>query len=278
MLQIFPINNGGLRIGCQQSSGGHKVPKRIIVRSALNRLIIMSRLLGLACVGVLIFDDVAISSEPQADDTAYMETKQPRHAHFITAITRLTACKIARETDVRQMVPLYPPESRRLHEAGKVIMQFIIDSDSCVRKAVILQSSGYFRLDKASLDFAMNLKFPRSMLSDIKTVDDGQPTFAFPMVWKLVPEVPYVPPDRCSSAARCVDEAPPPPQVEVRGAPPETDYEWMPGYYVHYAKIGYQWNDGHWESPRPGYHWNAPHWDLVHSKWDFVAGIWESDN
>jgi len=208
VLQIFPINNGGLRIGCQQSSGGHKVPKRIIVRSALNRLIIMSRLLGLACVGVLIFDDVAISSEPQADDTAYMETKQPRHAHFITAITRLTACKIARETDVRQMVPLYPPESRRLHEAGKVIMQFIIDSDSCVRKAVILQSSGYFRLDKASLDFAMNLKFPRSMLSNIKTVDDGQPTFAFPMVWKLVPEVPYVPPDRCSSAARCVDEAP----------------------------------------------------------------------
>ena len=70
----------------------------------------MNRLLGLVCVGVLIFDDAGISSESQADDTAYLETRQPRDARFITAIARLTACKITGETDVRQMVPLYPPD------------------------------------------------------------------------------------------------------------------------------------------------------------------------
>lgn len=37
-------------------------------------------------------------------------------------------------------------------------MQLVIDSDSCVRKATILQSSGYYRLDKASLEFAMSLR------------------------------------------------------------------------------------------------------------------------
>jgi TonB family protein len=240
----------------------------------------MIRLLALAYVGVLIFVDAAISSEPQASDTVYLETKQARDARFITAIARLTACKITRETDVRNMVPLYPPDSRKHNEQGKVIMQFLIDSDSCVRKATILQSSGYFRLDKASLDFAMNLKFRPSMLRNIKSVDDGQPTFEFPMMWKLtppVPSVPYIPGDRCSGGARCVEEAPPPPKVEVIGIPPEPGYIWMPGYYVHYAKTGYQWNDGQWESPRPGYHWNAPHWDQFRSKWVFVAGVWAQD-
>jgi TonB family protein len=237
----------------------------------------MNRLLGIACVGVLLFDDTAISSQPQSDDTLYIATKQPRDTHFITAITRLTACKITRETDAHLMVPLYPQDSRKHHEEGKVIMQLIIDADFCVRKATILQSSGYYRLDKASLDFAMNLKFPPSMLGKVKTFDDGRPTFAMPMVWKLIPSVPYVPGDRCSAGATCVDEAPPPPPAEVMGTSPEPGDIWMPGYYVHYAKTGYQWNDGQWTSPRAGLHWNAPHWDQFRSKWIFTAGVWEQD-
>ncbi len=156
----------------------------------------MSRLLGLAFVGALIFGDTAFSSPPQADDTMYIETKRQRDTHFITAVTRLTTCKITGDTDFRDLVPLYPSDSRK-HEQGKVIMQFVIDSDSCVRKATILQSSGYYRLDKASLEFAKNLKFSPSMLSKIKSFDDGRPTFAFPIEWKLIPSVPYVPGDRC---------------------------------------------------------------------------------
>jgi TonB family protein len=237
----------------------------------------MSRLLGLACVGVVIYSHAAFSSEPQAPDTLYIETKQPRDKRFITGIARLTACKITRETDLRPLGSLYPPDSRWHHEQGKVVMQLIIDSDSCVRKATISQSSGYYRLDKASLDFAMTLKFPASMLSKVKTFDDGRPTFAFPIEWKLIDPVPYVPGDRCSAGAMCVDEAPPAAKVEAMGTPPEPGNIWMPGYYVHYAKTGYQWNDGQWESPRPGYHWNAPHWDHLGSKWVFTGGSWERD-
>jgi TonB family protein len=238
----------------------------------------MSRLLGLACVGVLMFDDAAISSQPQADDTVYVETKQPGDKRFVTAITRLTACKITLVTNTRVLVPPYPPDSRKHHEEGKVVMQFIIDSDSCVRKATILQSSGYYRLDKASLEYAMNLRFSPSMLSKLKSFDDGQPTFAFPIVWKLIPIVPYVPGDRCSGGAICIDEAPPPPKDEVRGTPTGPDYIWMPGYYSHYPTTGYQWIEGQWVPPRPGYHWIAPHWEQFRSKWVFTAGRWEQDN
>jgi TonB family protein len=137
------------------------------VRSELQGWI-NSRLLGLVCVGVLMADNAAISNQSEAADTVYMETKQPRDTRFITSISRLTACKITRETDVHLMTPLYPLDSRKHHEEGKVIMQFVIDSDSCVRKATILQSSGYYRLDKASLDFAMNLKLPASMLRNLR--------------------------------------------------------------------------------------------------------------
>jgi TonB family protein len=236
-----------------------------------------SRLLGLGCVGVLILGNAAMSSEPAADDTVYMETKQPHDARYITAIARLTTCKIPRETDVHLMVPLYPPESRKHHEEGKVIMQFLMDSDSCVRKATIVQSSGYYRLDKASLDFAMNLKLAPAALRNITTFDDGRPTFPFPITWKLTPAVPYDPTDRCTGGAVCVDEAPPPEKVEVKGASPEPGYLWMPGYYVHYAKTGYQWTEGQWGAPRPGYHWRAPHWERFRSKWLFTAGGWEAD-
>jgi TonB family protein len=246
------------------------------VRSQLHGWI-NCQLLGLACVGALIPDNAPISAQPQAPEPLFMETKQSRDTRFITSLTRLTACTIPPETDIRHMVPLYPMDSRKYHEEGKVIMQFVIDSDSCVRKATISQSSGYHRLDKASLDFAMNLRFPPSMLSNVKSFDDGRPTFAFPIVWKLTNPVPYDPEDRCSHGARCIDEAPPPPKTEDMGASPEPGDIWMPGYYVYYAKTGYQWNDGQWEPPRPGYHWNAPYWEKSRSKWLFIAGGWEKD-
>lgn len=86
------------------------------------------------------------------------------------------------------------------------------------------------------------------------------------------------PVERCLQGATCVDEAPPPAKVEVLGTSPAPGDIWMPGHYVYYAKTGYQWNDGHWEVPRPGYHWNAPHWEQIGSKWVFTPGDWERDN
>jgi TonB family protein len=238
----------------------------------------MGRMLGVAGVGVLLFGNAPNSIPFDVDNTQYMETSRPRDARFITSIARITACKIQFIQDPRFMTPLYPEESKKHHEQGKVIMQFIIDSDLCVRKATIVQSSGYYRLDKASLGFAMSLKFPTATIKTIHSFDDGQPAFMFPIVWKLVAPVPYVRGDPCSGGARCVDEAPPQPPAESISASPDPGYIWMPGYYVHYANTGYQWNDGHWEPPRPGYHWRAPRWEQAGSKWFFVLGIWEQDS
>ena len=89
----------------------------------------------------------------------------------------------------------------------------------------------------------------------------------------------HAPVERCLLGATCVDEAPPPAKVEVvMGTSPAPGDIWMSGYYVYYAKTGYQWNDGHWEAPRPGYHLNAPHWEQIGSKWVFTPGDWEQDN
>jgi len=222
----------------------------------------------------------ASDDDPPADHTGYMETESPKNPRFITSTTRLTACTIPHDTDIRQMGMLYPQYSREHHEEGKVVMQFTLDADRCVRKATILQSSGYYRLDKASLDFAMNIKFPPATIKNITTFDDGRPTFTFPMVWKLVaptPTPPHVPGDPCANGAICVDEAPPPPKAEEYGTSPDPSYIWMPGYYSHYPKTGYEWNEGQWSEPKQGYHWIAAHWERFKSKWLFVGGHWDPD-
>jgi len=232
----------------------------------------MSRLFALTCLSALALTHTAISQDAPADNTQYMETHRPGDKQFVTSITRITACKITAIRDPRQVRPIYPPGSREHQEQGEVLMQLVIDSDYCVRKATILKTSSFARLDKAALDYVMNLKFSAELLSNIKTLDDGQLAFAFPLVWKI-----YDSADRCSTALACVDEAPPPAKIENPGTPPEPGDLWMPGYYVHYARTGYQWNDGQWEAPRPGFHWDAPRWEKYNAKWIFTAGSWQPD-
>jgi hypothetical protein len=221
--------------------------------------------------------DAAISDVSQADSTRYMETLRPDDTKFVTSITRITKCQIAEAHNPRELALPYPVDAQKHKEQGKALLQLIIDSDFCVRKATILLSSGYYRLDKSGLDFAMNLKFPTSMLTNFKTLDDGQLTFKMPLAWNLIVQKPYVPGDRCAYAPACFDEAPPPDLVEEPGPAPEPSDVWMPGYYAHYARTGYQWNEGHWEEARPGHHWEPPHWEKFKSKWVFDAGRWESD-
>ena len=215
------------------------------------------------------------ADESQTIADGYLETLQAQDPHFITAVTRLTTCTIADEYDPHKMLWLYPEASRKRNEQGKVVMQFVIDTNLCVRKATIVKSSGYFRLDKASLEFAMTLKFRPSMLKQVTQMDDGQPTFAFPMEWKLSRA--FVPGDRCSGDAVCADDKPPAPKADVAGPPPEKTDVWMAGYYVYDTKTGYEWNEGHWETPHPGFHWIAPHWDSFRYKWVFVPGVWVQD-
>ena len=65
------------------------------------------------------------------------------------------------------------------HEVDKVVMQFIFDPDWCVRKATILQSSGYYLLDNVSLEFAMMVKYSFNVVNRV----DGEPTITIPIVW-----------------------------------------------------------------------------------------------
>jgi TonB family protein len=248
-----------------------------MVRIARQTVINRSWMIASAGFGLLAGSGLAAGQDEdsQAIDPGYMETTLPQDTRFVTAVSRLTTCRIKNEVDLHKLQPRYPKESEKRHEEGKVIMQFVIDSNLCVRKASIVQSSGYFRLDKASLYFAMTMKLAPAMLKNQTSFDDGQLTFPFPITWIL--QKAYVPGDLCSGSAVCVDEKPPAPLAEVRGTPPDMGDIWMPGYYVHYPKTGYQWNDGQWESPRPSYHWIAPHWDKFRSKWLFVPGGWEQN-
>jgi hypothetical protein len=68
----------------------------------------------------------------------------------------------------------------RQHEEGTVVMQLIFDSGWCVRKATIVKSTKYWRLDFASLQWAMNLKWtPKKTL----LTADGEPTVTIPIGW-----------------------------------------------------------------------------------------------
>jgi outer membrane biosynthesis protein TonB len=75
---------------------------------------------------------------------------------------------------------LYPAESVQRHEEGTVVMEFIFDSGWCVRKATIVKSSKYWRLDYVSLKWAMNLRWtPKKTLFTA----DGEQMVTIPIGW-----------------------------------------------------------------------------------------------
>jgi TonB family protein len=118
------------------------------------------------------------------DEVHYWVVHQETDPRFITAIERVGDCKIPGEplpvSKLRVPYQLYPAESVARHEEGTVKMLFSFDRDWCVRKASVVESSGYWRLDEVSLKFAMTMKFKPSV---IKQYVDGEPAIMFPMAW-----------------------------------------------------------------------------------------------
>jgi protein TonB len=53
---------------------------------------------------------------------------------------------------VREPAPRYPPQSRRLHEEGLVVLRVLIDEQGRAKRIHIETSSGYRRLDEAALE------------------------------------------------------------------------------------------------------------------------------
>jgi TonB family protein len=118
------------------------------------------------------------------DDVRFLVMHQVADPRFIDAIERVGDCKIPGDplpvSKLHVPYQLYPAESVTLHEEGTIMMLFIFDRDWCVRKASIVQSSGYWRLDAVSLKFAMTLKFKPLV---IKQYVDGEPAIQFPISW-----------------------------------------------------------------------------------------------
>jgi periplasmic protein TonB len=55
--------------------------------------------------------------------------------------------------------PAYPPVSRRLGEAGQVVVRVFIGTDGNAQQASVLRSSGYDRLDAAALAAALKWRY-----------------------------------------------------------------------------------------------------------------------
>lgn len=55
--------------------------------------------------------------------------------------------------------PIYPAQSRRLGEQGKVVVRVLIGTDGLAQKVEIRQSSGFERLDEAALKSVKNWRY-----------------------------------------------------------------------------------------------------------------------
>lgn len=82
-----------------------------------------------------------------------------------------------------------------------------------------------------------------------------------------------VAPDQRHYADGVVMVAPPAPQVEVIGPPPQAGYVWIGGYW-NWVGGRHVWVGGHWDPGRPGYHWVAHEWVREGDGWRLKPGHW----
>jgi hypothetical protein len=81
-------------------------------------------------------------------------------------------------------------------------------------------------------------------------------------------------PDQRHYADGVVMVAPPPPEVETIGVPPQPGYVWIGGYW-NWVGTRHEWVAGHWSAPRPGRHWVAYEWVRQGDGWKLHPGHWE---
>lgn len=83
-----------------------------------------------------------------------------------------------------------------------------------------------------------------------------------------------VAPDQRHYADGVVLVAPPVPQAELIGTPPQPGYVWVGGYW-NWVGGRHRWVQGHWVAPRPGYHWVAYEWVRQGDGWRLRRGHWQ---
>jgi TonB family protein len=125
----------------------------------------------------------AADTPAPAPDKQFRIARQEADPRFITSIERVGPCKVTAQPQTGIRVPwqLYPQESMDRHEEGTVIMELKLDSESCVRRAAIVQSTGFWRLDGVSLSYMMTVKYmPKPETIRQK---DGEPTVTVKLGW-----------------------------------------------------------------------------------------------
>jgi len=128
--------------------------------------------------------EVAIAADAAVPEKPFLITRQEADSRFITSIERVGPCKVTAKPETKGIrVPwqLYPKESVDRREEGSVIMELTLDPDWCVRKATIVQSTGFWRLDGVSLGYMMTVKYmPKPETIKEK---DGEPTVTVKLGW-----------------------------------------------------------------------------------------------
>jgi hypothetical protein len=124
-----------------------------------------------------------VTAAPETE-TNYLVVHKEGDPRFFTSIERKGPCTILgpplSTEQLRVPFQLYPKESWEKHEEGSVKIQLIFDSDWCIRKATIIESTKFWRLDDVSLKWAMTIKWtPKKTL----TTPEGEPTVDFPIRW-----------------------------------------------------------------------------------------------
>jgi hypothetical protein len=134
-------------------------------------------------LGFFFASTVWADSKP---DTAHLwVTRRADDPRFVVSMARMYKCQLrdlgtmTKYDALRVPAELYPKESLRLHEEGTVMLELLFDDDWCVRKATVLESSGFFRLDEVSLQYALQLRFH----FEVKDRVDGQPMVRLPIAW-----------------------------------------------------------------------------------------------
>jgi outer membrane biosynthesis protein TonB len=153
--------------------------KRLL--STLNLVVVLQ---GGATSGVAIAADAPVPVSVPASEKQFLITRQEADSRFITSIERMGPCRVTAPPETKGIrVPwqLYPKESVDRHEEGTVIMELKLDPESCVRKATIVQSTGFWRLDGVSLGYMMTVKYmPKPETIKEK---DGEPTVTVKLGW-----------------------------------------------------------------------------------------------
>jgi outer membrane biosynthesis protein TonB len=129
-------------------------------------------------------DEAANTEAVPSIETKYALEHLGTDPRFIVSIERVGPCKLAGSpmstAQLRIPSALYPRESANNHEEGTAQVQLIFDANWCVRKAIIIESSKFWRLDNQSLKWAMTIMWEPSKT---KFTAEGEPTVILPMAW-----------------------------------------------------------------------------------------------